>query len=194
MVCPVKYNPIEEERSSTFVELRRDMPETAMPSLIPSEAPRTACDTVTAPPSKYAYNHSSDPANFQKRGVPFFPGIVTVYVTNHRYYTPELGRWLSKDPIEEKGGNNLYAMVGNNPIIYFDNIGLNTPPISPPSDNELKEFKDAVCRYCKACKKKETPEDLDCTAICQHLYGHQSELMAKCFLKCGKCELGKGVL
>ena len=32
---------------------------------------------------------------------------------NYRYYSPELGRWLSKDPIGERGGWNLYAMVAN---------------------------------------------------------------------------------
>ena len=27
---------------------------------------------------------------------------------NQRYYDPQLGRWLSRDPIEEEGGWNLY--------------------------------------------------------------------------------------
>ena len=43
---------------------------------------------------------------------------------NYRYYSPELGRWISRDPIEEEGGVNLYAMVGNNPITHFDQFGL----------------------------------------------------------------------
>ena len=42
---------------------------------------------------------------------------------NYRYYSPELGRWLSKDPIAEQGGYNLYGMVNNNPPNYFDNKG-----------------------------------------------------------------------
>jgi RHS repeat-associated protein len=42
---------------------------------------------------------------------------------NFRYYSPELGRWLSRDPIEEKGGWNLYAMVHNNPIWLWDYLG-----------------------------------------------------------------------
>ena len=29
----------------------------------------------------------------------------------HRYYRPEIGRWLSRDPIEEEGGLNLYGML-----------------------------------------------------------------------------------
>ena len=45
-----------------------------------------------------------------------------------RYYSPELGRWLSRDPIGERGGENLYAMVGNNPINWIDGLGLETQP------------------------------------------------------------------
>ena len=43
---------------------------------------------------------------------------------NYRYYSPELGRWIKRDPIEEEGGVNLYAMVGNNPVSYWDRTGL----------------------------------------------------------------------
>ena len=30
-----------------------------------------------------------------------------------RYYNPQTGRWLNKDPIGEDGGLNLYGMVNN---------------------------------------------------------------------------------
>jgi RHS repeat-associated protein len=33
----------------------------------------------------------------------------------YRYYDPSTGRWPSRDPIGEKGGVNLYGMVGNKP-------------------------------------------------------------------------------
>ena len=39
---------------------------------------------------------------------------------NYRYYSPEFGRWIKRDPIGEDGGVNLYAMVGNNPVRYWD--------------------------------------------------------------------------
>ena len=42
---------------------------------------------------------------------------------NYRYYSPELGRWLSRDPIGEEGGVNLYAMVGNDLINNWDMNG-----------------------------------------------------------------------
>ena len=40
-----------------------------------------------------------------------------------RYYSPELGRWLSRDPIEEFGGWNLYGM-GNDFLNRCDYRGL----------------------------------------------------------------------
>ena len=32
--------------------------------------------------------------------------------------------WLSRDPIAESGGLNLYNFVANNPVNYWDNLGL----------------------------------------------------------------------
>lgn len=43
---------------------------------------------------------------------------------NYRYYDPQLGRWLSRDPSAEKGGLNIYGFVNNNPINKFDVLGL----------------------------------------------------------------------
>jgi RHS repeat-associated protein len=40
-----------------------------------------------------------------------------------RYYSPSLGRWISRDPIEEDGGANLYAFVGNCPLTNYDPVG-----------------------------------------------------------------------
>ena len=42
----------------------------------------------------------------------------------YRSYNPSSGRWLSRDPIAEQGGKNLYNFVYNNPLNYFDFLGL----------------------------------------------------------------------
>ncbi len=41
-----------------------------------------------------------------------------------RWYSPTLGRWLSRDPIDYAGGDNLYAYCGADPINLIDPSGL----------------------------------------------------------------------
>lgn len=41
-----------------------------------------------------------------------------------RFYDPEVGRFLSEDPIGLAGGINLFAYVANNPVGYSDPSGL----------------------------------------------------------------------
>ncbi len=43
---------------------------------------------------------------------------------NYRYYSPTLGRWLSRDPIGEIGGINLYNACNNNLVKYYDLQGM----------------------------------------------------------------------
>ena len=47
-----------------------------------------------------------------------------LYYYGHRYYSPELGRWLNRDPIGGRGGVNLYGFVGNDSISLWDKLGL----------------------------------------------------------------------
>lgn len=39
------------------------------------------------------------------------------------FYNPATGRWPSRDPIEERGGVNIYGLVGNSPVIFIDPLG-----------------------------------------------------------------------
>ena len=41
-----------------------------------------------------------------------------------RYYDPVAQSWITPDPIGREGGPNLYAYVLNNPLYYFDQLGL----------------------------------------------------------------------
>ena len=47
-----------------------------------------------------------------------------------RPYDPNMGRWLSRDPIGEEGGVNLYAMVSNNLVNAIDPLGESEIEIS----------------------------------------------------------------
>jgi hypothetical protein len=52
-------------------------------------------------------------------GGPGAPG----YYYGYRYYSPRLGRWLSRDPLEELGGRCLYAFGLNQPTLLIDPDG-----------------------------------------------------------------------
>ncbi|WP_315856249.1 RHS repeat-associated core domain-containing protein [Burkholderia cepacia] len=41
-----------------------------------------------------------------------------------RYYDPDVGRYISPDPIGLVGGVNLYQYANNNPISWIDPLGL----------------------------------------------------------------------
>jgi RHS repeat-associated protein len=46
------------------------------------------------------------------------------YYYGLRYYNPSTGRWLSRDPLEEGGGTNLYGAAVNDMVCRFDPNGL----------------------------------------------------------------------
>lgn len=64
-----------------------------------------------------------------------------------RYYQPKHGRFINRDPIEEAGGNNLYAFVGNAPVNGWDVLGLEggddeSPIVLPPYGTTVPREKD----------------------------------------------------
>jgi len=67
-----------------------------------------------------------------------------LYYYGYRYYSADTGKWLSRDPIEETGGVNLYGFVGNNPVSKWDYLGMETK-VGPwtlddrSSSNEYRE-------------------------------------------------------
>lgn len=49
-----------------------------------------------------------------------------LYYYGYRYYDPQHGRWLSRDPFAELGGINIYAASENDFLNNFDYLGLRT--------------------------------------------------------------------
>jgi RHS repeat-associated protein len=46
-----------------------------------------------------------------------------LYYNRARYYNPQLGRFISRDPIDIADDVNLYAYVGNNSVMFVDRMG-----------------------------------------------------------------------
>src|SRR5579859_4825678 len=73
--------------------------------------------------------------------------------TNARKYNPNLGRWLSPDPLAGDVTNpqslNRYAYVLNNPTNFVDPSGMGLCDRNPdgPSCNHDPHFNDAVSRF-----------------------------------------------
>jgi RHS repeat-associated protein len=49
-----------------------------------------------------------------------------LYYYKNRYYSPKLGRFMSKDPLGMVDGPNLYAYVNNDPLNWTDPMGTTT--------------------------------------------------------------------
>ncbi len=52
----------------------------------------------------------------------------------YRYYSPNTGRWLARDPVGPKGGLNVYALAENQPARKIDRLGLAGTDLSHFSD------------------------------------------------------------
>jgi RHS repeat-associated protein len=51
-----------------------------------------------------------------------------LYYVRNRWYDPQVGRFVSEDPIGLMGGINLYAYAAENPISFRDPFGLSPCP------------------------------------------------------------------
>jgi len=86
---------------------------------------------------------SANPFRFSTKWYDVETGL---YYYGYRYYSPRLGRWMSRDPIGEEGGVHLYGAMRNQLIGLIDSDG--------------RDFWD----YCKHIKKC-SPKVLWCEAL-----------------------------
>lgn len=55
----------------------------------------------------------------------------------YRYYSPELGRWMNRDPIGERGGVNMYNYAEGAPVNSIDILGLQMGPVPVPGPGDI---------------------------------------------------------
>jgi RHS repeat-associated protein len=88
---------------------------------------------------------------------------MNMYDYGYRFYSLEIGRWLSRDPIAEDGGLNLYAFVGNAPVNMIDLFGLDAVAILWQSND------DANFEAAALSKQKELEDKGDSVFVASYL-------------------------
>ena len=68
-------------------------------------------------------NYVANPPRFMFSSEEYMPET-GMYHYLYRAYSPSLARFITRDPIEEAGGVNLYCFVNNNPVSKWDMLGL----------------------------------------------------------------------
>jgi RHS repeat-associated protein len=93
--------------------------------------------------SQFSFDPYGKPTQFAGTGATADFGYAGMYLhsrsalnlTLFRQYSASMGRWLSRDPVGERFGSNLYAYVRNEPISLTDRLGLEATgscPADPP--------------------------------------------------------------
>ncbi len=82
---------------------------------------RSTTGELGAPASGGTHQGQRNPFRFSTKYTDAETGLVYY---GYRYYSANLGRWISRDPIQESDSANLFGMVNNDPINQVDMHGL----------------------------------------------------------------------
>ena len=103
----------------------------------------------------------------------FTHGRSSLNLTVHRAYSASLGRWLTRDPIGESGGINLYGYVGGDPVGKNDPLGFRIclKPLKP-KPKPLKSPNPGPPLYFPDCNDSECCRDTrdSCQGECGTYY------------------------
>ena len=81
----------------------------------------------------------------------FWASEASLVITLFRSYDPELGRWLSRDPLrnaEIQEGANLYVYAGNDPVNVVDPLGLQRKKCCEPEYERWSDLTEDYNNYC----------------------------------------------
>ncbi len=97
-------------------------------------------------------------ANSFRFSTKYHDGESDVLYYGYRSYKPNLGRWLNRDPIGERGGIDLYVFTHNDPLGGVDYIGLRRINIILQmrgfDDNTIKVVRAELQRIINECAKQ----------------------------------------
>jgi RHS repeat-associated protein len=86
----------------------------------------------------------------------FWSAEVGLAFTRFRAYDAALGRWLSRDPLEDaemEEGPNLYSYVGSNPVNLVDPVGLGGKDCCKEFLDDLERVKKQNIKNCATYKR-----------------------------------------
>jgi hypothetical protein len=91
-----------------------------------------------------------------QQGVMFSFVVLFATHTAQAFYNPSTGRWLSRDPIGENGGENLFAFICNDGIGDVDLLGLRQTRFTLKEMEAMlkkskEEFQAKLVVKCKQC-------------------------------------------
>ena len=118
---PTATRPLAIQKDGTWFTYGYDITKNVCELFGPAGYIRTAYDYAPFGAVSESDNGVAQPFQWSSE---FYDSELDLVYYNYRHYSPSLGRFLSRDPIEEQGGRNLYAFVKNSPVFIEDGIGL----------------------------------------------------------------------